>query len=119
MENIYLLPDGEICRMIGRKIRTLRLRQNITQMSLAEQTQISVSSIKKIEGGEIRSFDALIRVLRILGELDILEPLIREDEMSPNEYYEFVEASKKKHRIRASSNANSNQNSNNQNQSEW
>lgn len=30
----------------------------------------------KIEKGEIRSFDSLVRVLRILGKLDVLQPLI-------------------------------------------
>ncbi|MBD5199325.1 MAG: helix-turn-helix transcriptional regulator [Bacteroidales bacterium] len=117
-ENIYMLADGEICRRIGKKIRNLRLRQNITQMSLAEQSQISVSSVKKIENGEIGSFDSLIRVLRILGELDVFSPLLKEEDMSPNEYLEFVEAKKKKQRKRAKSTSNTNT-SFNQEESEW
>lgn len=117
-ENIYILADSEICRRIGRKIRQLRLRQNITQMSLAEQSQISVSSVKKIENGEIGTFDSLMRVLRILGALDILSPLMKEDEMSPNEYLEFVEAIKKKQRKRARS-LNKSTAINNQEESEW
>lgn len=102
-DNIYMLADFEICRRIGQKVRRLRLRQNLTQMSLAEQAQISLSTLKRIEEGEIRSFDSLIRVLRILGQLDILAPLIKEEEMSPNEYYEFVETVKKNQRKRAAS----------------
>lgn len=101
-DNIYMLADAEICRRIGQKVRRLRLRQNFTQALLAEQTQISLSSLKRIEEGEIRSFDSLLRVLRILGELDIFTPLLKEEEMSPNEYYEFMEAAKKKQRKRAS-----------------
>lgn len=102
-ENIYMLADGEICRQIGKKIRRMRLRQNITQMSLAEQSQISVSSVKKIENGEIGSFDSLMRILRVLGDLDIFSPLLKDDEMSPNEYLKFVESTKKKQRKRATS----------------
>lgn len=117
-DNIYMLADTEICRRIGKKVRELRLRQNITQMSLAEQSQISVSSVKKIENGEIGSFDSLMRVLRILGELDIFSPLLEEEEMSPNEYLEFVEASKKKRRKRAKANKNQ-PIANNQEESEW
>ena len=117
-DNIYMLADAEICRRIGKKIRYLRLRQNITQMSLAEQSQISVSSVKKIENGEIGSFDSLMRVLRILGELDIFSHLMQEDDMSPNEYLEFVEHSRKKQRKRASSTSNTNT-SFNQEESEW
>lgn len=103
MENVYMLTDGEICRRIGARLKRLRLRQNYTQQSLAEEAQVSVSTLKKIEGGTISSFDALMRVLRILGELDKLAPLIYEEELSPNEYYELVENAKKKQRKRASS----------------
>lgn len=103
MENIYMLSDGEICRQIGAKIKRLRLRQDFTQMSLAQESQISVTTLKKIEGGIISSFDALMRVLRILGELDKLTPLIEGEELSPNEYYEMIESAKKKQRKRASS----------------
>ena len=117
-DNIYMLADGEICRRIGRKIRNLRLRQNITQMSLAEQSQISVSSVKKIENGEIGSFDSLMRILRILGELDIFTPLLKEEEMSPNEYLEFVEANRKKQRKRAKSASNTSTHINLE-ESEW
>lgn len=101
-ENIYMLPDGEILRRLGQKIRHLRLRQDFTQASLAEQAQVSLSTLKKIEKGDISYFDSLMRVLRVLGKLDVFSPLIKEDEMSPNEYFEFVEASKKKQRKRAS-----------------
>lgn len=113
-----MLADSEICRRIGKKIRYMRLRQNITQMSLAEQSQISVSSVKKIENGEIGSFDSLMRVLRILGELDIFSPLLKEEEMSPNEYLEYVEATKKKQRKRATFAGNTNT-SISQKESEW
>lgn len=102
-ENIYMLSDSEIYRRIGRKVKELRLRQNITQASLAEQSQISVSSVKKIERGEIGSFDSLLRVLRILGELNVFSPLMKEEEMSPNEYLAFVEAAQKKQRKRSRS----------------
>lgn len=103
-ESIYMLPDSEIYRRIGKKIRQLRLRQNITQESLAEQSQISVSSVKKIENGEIGSVNSLTRLLRILGQLEILSPLLKEEEMSPNEYLKFMEDSQKKRRKRAKSN---------------
>ena len=101
-ENIYMLSDSEIRRRLGQKIRHLRLRQNFTQTSLAEQAQVSLTTLKRIEKGDISYFDSLMRVLRILGELDVFSSLIKK--MSPNEYFEFVEASKKKQRKRASGN---------------
>lgn len=102
-ENVYLRTDGDICLQIGKKIRELRLKQNITQMSLAKQSQISVSSVKKMESGLIRSFDSFMRVLRILGELDIFSPLLKEEELSPNEYLALTEAIKNTRRKRAQS----------------
>ena len=117
-ENIYMLSDSEIRRRLGQKIRHLRLRQNFTQTSLAEQAQVSLTTLKRIEKGDISYFDSLMRVLRILGELDVFSPLIKEDEMSPNEYFEFVEASKKKRRKRASGGNKTNTRPNTE-ESEW
>ena len=117
-ENIYMLSDGEVRRRLGQKIRHLRLRQDFTQVSLAEQAQVSLTTLKRIEKGDISYFDSLMRVLRILGELDVFSPLIKEDEMSPNEYFEFVEASKKKQRKRASGNNKTNVQPNTE-ESEW
>lgn len=62
------------------------------------------TTLKRIEKGDISYFDSLMRVLRILGELDVFSLLIKEDEMRPNEYFEFAEASKKKQRKRARGN---------------
>lgn len=101
MEDIYILSDVAICNRIGSKLKSIRLRQNITQQSLAESADVSLSSIKKIEKGEIRSFDSLLRVLRILGKLDVLQPLVEEEQLSPNEYFKFIQSAKKHERKRA------------------
>lgn len=114
--DIYSLADGIIQQKIGEKIKFLRLRQNITQANLANDAQVSLSSIKKMEKGEIGSFEGLIRVLRVLGKLDVLQYLIEEEEMSPNEYYEFVNYTKRKLRKRAIS---KNLTNNNKEESEW
>lgn len=83
------------------KLKSVRLRQNITQKSLAEEADISLSSVKKIENGEIGSFESLLRVMRVLGELDTIQSLITEERLSPSEYYELVNAGKKSSRKRA------------------
>lgn len=101
--DIYSLTDTLIQQNIGKKIKALRLQQNITQANLAEDAQVSLSSVKKIEKGQIGLFDNLIRILRVLGKLDSLQQLVEEEEMSPNEYYEFVNTTKKKSRQRAKS----------------
>ena len=101
MDDIYMLADAMILSRIGNKLKTVRLKQNITQQSLSETANVSLSSIKKMEKGEIRSFDSLLRVLRILGKLDILQPLVEEEQLSPSEYYDFVHSSQSALRKRA------------------
>ena len=86
---------------IGRKIKSIRLKRNITQSSLAEAASISLSSVKKVENGEIGAFDTLLRILRTLGMLESISSLIEEEQLSPSEYYEIVNKSKKKTRRRA------------------
>ena len=101
MDDIYSLSDTQVQRRIGEKLKSVRLRQNITQKSLAEEADISLSSVKKIENGEIGSFESLLRVMRVLGELDTIQSLITEERLSPSEYYELVNADKKSSRKRA------------------
>lgn len=91
MEDVYVLADEVIQRKIGDRLKALRLKQNITQQSLAEESGVSLSSVKKIEKGEIGSFDTFLRVLRTLGKLDVLLPLVEEEQMSPNEYYKLMQ----------------------------
>ena len=70
--------DALILNRIGHHLKTARLKQNVTQQSLADAAGVSLSSLKKIEKGEIGSFDSLLRVLRTLGKLDVLQTLVDE-----------------------------------------
>ena len=101
MEDIYMLSDLQLEKRIGGKLKAIRLKRNITQQSLAEASSISLSSLKKIEKGEIGTFDSLLRVLRTLGILDSISALFEEEQMSPSEYYEMVNKAKKNTRKRA------------------
>ena len=103
MEDIYMLSDLQLGKRIGGKLKAIRLKRNITQQSLAEASSISLSSLKKIENGEIGTFDSLLRVLRTLGILESISALFMEDQMSPSEYYEMVNKAKKNTRKRAAS----------------
>ena len=101
MDDIYVLSDAMIQNRIGQRLRSVRLKQNITQQSLADAAEISLSSVKKIENGAIGSFDGLMRVLRILGKLDVLLPLVEEEQLSPNEYYALKQNAARHQRKRA------------------
>ena len=102
LDNIYMLTDIEICDRIGVKIKTVRLKQNMSQDELADKSGVSISTIKRMEEGEVKTLESLIRILRTLGKLDIFSPLVEEEQLSPNEYYELTNKANKHKRKRAS-----------------
>lgn len=102
LDNIYMLTDIEICDKIGVKIKTVRLKQNMSQEELANKSGVSISTIKRMEEGEVKTLESLIRILRTLGKLDIFIPLVEEEQLSPNEYYELTNKANKHKRKRAS-----------------
>ena len=101
MDDIYTLSDTQLGKRIGEKLKAIRLKRNITQQSLAEAASISLSSVKKVENGEIGSFDTLLRILRTRGMLEFISQLFEEEQLSPSEYYEMVNKAKKQTRKRA------------------
>ena len=101
MDDIYTLSDTQLSKRIGEKLKAIRLKRNITQQSLSEAASISLSSVKKVENGEIGAFDTLLRILRTLGMLESISQLFEEEQLSPSEYYEMVNKAKKQTRKRA------------------
>jgi putative transcriptional regulator len=80
--NFYTLPDKGIELELGRRIKALRLRKNITQKELAEATTLSLNTIKSLESGRGK-LASLIAVLRELGALDQLDSFIPDTSISP------------------------------------
>jgi transcriptional regulator with XRE-family HTH domain len=80
--DFYSLTDSAIEAELGRRLKALRLRRNITQQALADATGLSVTAIKGIESGRGR-LSTLIAVLRELAVLDQLEQFIPEVTVSP------------------------------------
>lgn len=80
--DFYSLSDNAIETLLGRRIKALRLRKNITQQALAEATALSLNSIKALESGRAK-LSTLIAVLRELGALEQLEHFIPEASISP------------------------------------
>jgi transcriptional regulator with XRE-family HTH domain len=106
MEDIYMMTDAIILSKIGSRLKSLRLKQNITQETLSETANVSLTVVKNAEKGEIRSFDAFVRLLRTLGQLEVLLPLVEEQQLSPNEYYELVNKAEAHQRKRATGKVN-------------
>jgi len=80
--DFYTLSDKLIAEEIGDRIKSLRLRKNITQKTLADAATLSLNSIKSLESGRGK-LSTLIAVLRELGALDHLDSFIPETSISP------------------------------------
>lgn len=115
MDNIYVLSDAEIIKRISAKLKELRLKQNISRQAESDSSGVSMSSIVRMEDGEIKSFESFLRILRTLGKLDVFLSLLEEEQISPNEYFKMVHSAKSKPRQRASKNNMNNK----QEESEW
>lgn len=80
--DFYSLSDKYIEQELGKRLKALRLRRNVTQKDLAEATTLSLNAIKSLETGRGK-LSTLIAVLRELGALDHLDNFIPEISISP------------------------------------
>lgn len=87
---------------IGAQVRELRLRQDLSQETLADQASVSVGTIRNLEGGRGSSLATFIRVLRILGRVDLLDQIAPPAPFSPMQVLHEQEARSKARRRRAS-----------------
>ena len=80
--DFYSMTDKGIGVEIGRRLKSLRLRKNVTQQRLSDATALSLNTIKSLEAGKGK-LSSLIAVLRELGVLDALDGFIPEVTISP------------------------------------
>ena len=80
--DFYTLSDNGVREELGRRIKALRLRKNMTQNELAGATVLSLNAIKSLESGRGK-LSTLIAVLRELSALDHLDSFIPETPVSP------------------------------------
>ncbi len=80
--DFYSMTDDGITRELGARIRSLRLRKNITQQQLSAATTLSLNAIKALESGKGK-LSTVIAVLRELSVLNELDSFIPESSISP------------------------------------
>jgi len=68
---------------LGRQLRSLRLRQDLDQRTLAERAGVALNVVKNLEAGKGSTVSSLIRVLRTLGRADWLNALSPTVSISP------------------------------------
>lgn len=75
--------DTEILEEIGRRLRTLRLQQNLGQVDLALRAHLSPTTVKNAERGRDPRLSTLVRILRVLGRVEALDAFLPPSTVSP------------------------------------
>jgi transcriptional regulator with XRE-family HTH domain len=94
--NIIKLPDTTFLSRIGNFIQTHRVRQNKSQDTVAKEAAISRSTLSLLERGKKTNIDTLIRVLRVLELLYVLDIFNVSEEISPIAYSKLKVKKRKK-----------------------
>src|SRR3954452_13481129 len=78
-------PDDLVLRELGERLARTRLERNLSQAGLAKEAGVSKRTVERVEAGEAVKSNNLIRVLRGLGQLEVLDRLVPEPLPSPVE----------------------------------
>jgi|SRR5690554_3989137 len=113
--DIWLLSDQAILKEIGKFIKQMRIRQNVTQEQFSKKAAISRSTLSLIERGEGASLLNFIKILRTLDALYVLKDLKLREEMSPIQLAKGIMPTK----LRASSPRNKGYSRKNSDDPEW
>ena len=89
--------DEMLEKQIGRILKDLRLERNVNQTDLAKSAGLSRRTITSVEHGEGCTLITLIRLLRALNHLELLEPLLTERGPSPIELFNQAREPKRKY----------------------
>ena len=64
-----------ICRMLGKRVRALRLARNFSQQELANMSGASLSTVRRLEATGQGSLQLVVQVAQALHATQGLEPL--------------------------------------------
>jgi transcriptional regulator with XRE-family HTH domain len=112
--NTYFLTDIAILERVGAKIKARRIASRLTQKQLATDAGVSHSALCSLEAGKNTSLLTLVAILRALHSLDLLDSLIKDEEVSPLMYVQIQKDNKQPKRVRSPK-----IHSTNNQQSEW
>lgn len=79
------LTDDAVLAELGQRLARTRLERNRTQAELGDEAGVGLATVQRLESGRPVNVTSLIRVLRSLGLLDVLELLVPEPAPSPLE----------------------------------
>ena len=99
MADLYEYSTPELVRLLGSRFKDYRMRCNLTQKEVAEQSGIGLTTIHKFENGTASnlSLSTFILLLRVVGQVNALDDVLPELPESP---YLVRREEKKAQRIR-------------------
>jgi transcriptional regulator with XRE-family HTH domain len=77
------LAIDQLIALIGERLREERLRQNLTQETVADKAGVSVRAIRSLEAGAGAQLTTFVRALKALGAESALHALLPASEISP------------------------------------
>ena len=90
------MSDGALAKNIGNFVKHHRMEQNQTQDSLSKSAGISRSTLSLLERGETVTLATLIRVLRVLEQLHVMETFSVIQTISPSLLAKLEKAKRKR-----------------------
>ncbi len=99
MADFYEYSTPELVRLLGSRFKEYRMRCNLTQREVAEQSGIGLTTIHKFENGTAGnlSLSTFLLFLKVIGQINSLDDLLPELPDSP---YLIRKEDKKAQRVR-------------------
>lgn len=89
MKDIYGLSNSELIRDLGSRFKAYRIYCRLTQSDVAEQSGVSVPTIRNFENGRTTnvSLKVLLPLMRAVGQLEQIEQLFPELPENPKDVF--------------------------------
>jgi len=92
--------DPAVLDELGRRLARARLERNLTQAQLAAQAGLGRATLQRLESGQDSELSTLIRTLRALGLLELLDRLVPDPPPSPIELLKLQGKERRRARAR-------------------
>lgn len=85
MVDFYEYSTPELVRLLGNRFKEYRIRCNLTQKDVSEQSGIGLTTIHKFENGTAGniSLSTFIVLLKVVGQINTIDNLLPELPKSP------------------------------------
>jgi len=94
--NWYGMTDTALLQWLGQYLKDIRLKQNKTQLQIAEEAGINRSTIVLLEKGKGGTLTSLVQLLRALGQLHLLENFKVERKLTPIQLAKLEQAKRQR-----------------------